>query len=157
MPNIKQSPAKSPAKTEAVTQVTTCMKPTPEMQEWNRKLAERAAVERENLTDAIDPRSPDALSDEDMESLGNFLLIVRNHYGNAGTPVEDCIVGIARRYRDGFLSGDGLTPDGIAHIVNDDSEDGFRAYFDEAVEIARRFNARYPKVLTALADDKAVV
>jgi hypothetical protein len=109
-------------------------------------LAQRVAVERKNLADAINPESPNALSDHDIENMGNFLLIVRNYYSNFATPIEDAIVNMAYMYyRNRQENRDSLTPDDLIGVI--EGPDGCRGWFDEAIEITRRFQTLYAGVL----------
>jgi hypothetical protein len=78
-----------------------------------------------------------------LQTVARFVEIAENDCGTV-TPAENFIVDLVDRH---FY--DGLTPeDALAEI---EGSSGFRINFNEAVELAKRFNTQYPQLTKAEA------
>ena len=106
---------------------------------------EEGTAGRDRLLDALNPHSPNALDDDEIDALSGFLAVIRAHESSVRTPVEDGIVNIVKDYVSCARHGSGMTPDNMLHWI--ESTDGCRIWFDDAVAVARRFRRTYKHLL----------
>jgi hypothetical protein len=103
---------------------------------------------REFIYKLLGPVSADGLHNSKVVHLAEFAKLLKAHLSNGNTPTEDFIVNLVSGWADGReLTPDDVTDNYIEH------PDGYRSWFDNAVDTTRHFNERYPETLKQGADE----
>jgi hypothetical protein len=125
-PNTEPEPAPAPSQAQ----------PEPDLLRAQLyKLPERQAENARAALLAMILKSINEM-DANLQTVAQFVEICENYSGTT-TPAESFIVDLVTRH---YYSA--LTPEDALEAI--ESPDGFRINFDDAVELAKRFNAQYP-------------
>jgi hypothetical protein len=115
--------------------------PETESQKFYRTKGDEA---RKKLAIAIEQ-----MDDSAIIKLADLCKVVEADEGNSLTPVESFIVELGCSYVGALERGRGLTPDDIERDFED-----FREWFDDAVQITRKFRAEYADAIDNPAHEK---
>ncbi len=111
-----------------------------------QQAARESTPERQTDAHRIVAQAIWKLNVHDARRMREFLEVLQANDSNSVTPIEDFIADLPRWWKYGRERGEALTPDSIIEMINAPG-DGCRAWFDDAVAIARDFNRYYKEVL----------